>query len=608
MTAAELPASELPTWSVADVHESFTARSFVDAMERTTSGVDRLVALFDEHDIRAVPPRAPIDADADAAAAAIDAYNATAQQVSELRAYTYATVSTNTRDDQAQALLSEIEASDAKVLPLLARLADWVASLGADELAAMHTTVAEHIGPLRRLATRAQHQMSEPEEHLYAELTTTGSSAWSRLHREVTSQLITDVHLPTGPTTMALTAVRGLASHADPAVRQAAYEAELDAWPRLASVSAAAMNAIKGEANAVNRRRQWASPLDASLFANSVSRPTYDAMNAAISASLPRFRSWMRTKARLHGHDGALPWRDLVAPLPTAPAGISWPEGVGLVRNAFASYSGPLASLVDRAIDERWIDAEPRDGKVGGAFCMSFVDDRSLVLLNWSGSVDSAQTTAHELGHAYHNTQLAHRTALQRRLPMALAETASIFCETLVVEAGLRHLQGTDRLALLDVDLQGSTQVVVDIHSRVLFETELFARRQRRILSAAEMHELMLTSQADAYGDGLDQSTAHPYMWILKPHYYSSHFYNWPYTYGLLFGLGLFARYQDDPQRFQAGYDDLLSRAGMDSAEQLGEAFGIDVTDEAFWTASLDVIGDRMAHHEALAAELGLLS
>ncbi|MBI5089339.1 MAG: hypothetical protein HZB15_10920 [Actinobacteria bacterium] len=263
--------------------------------------------------------------------------------------------------------------------------------------------------------------------------------------------------------------------------------------------------------------------------------------------------------------------------------------------------------MLVRGVGERWIDAAPRDGKVGGAFCMPFVGDRSLVLLNWSGSIDSAQTTAHELGHAYHNVQLAQRTPLQRRVPMALAETASIFCETLVVEACLGHLTGADRLALLDVDLQGSTQVVVDIQSRLLFETEVFARRQRRTLGVSELNEMMQAAQADAYGDGLDQSTAHPYMWLLKPHYYGSHFYNWPYTYGLLFGLGLFAQYRADPERFRDGYDDLLSRAGMNTAEELGQAFGIDVTGEAFWTASLDVIASRIDQHRALASELGLL-
>jgi oligoendopeptidase F len=275
---------------------------------------------------------------------------------------------------------------------------------------------------------------------------------------------------------------------------------------------------------------------------------------------------------------------------------------VQLVRGAFGAYSDGLAGLVDRSLNEKWIDAEPREGKVGGAFCMSFVDDRSLVLLNWSGSVDSAQTTAHELGHAYHNTQLAHRTPLQRNLPMALAETASIFCETLVVEEGLSRLQGDERLALLDVDLQGAAQVVVDIHSRFLFESEVFARRQRRTLGVSEFNELMGEAQNNAYGDGIDQSTAHPYMWILKPHYYGSHFYNWPYTYGLLFGLGLYAQYQQDPDRFRGGYDDLLSRAGMDSAEQLGAAFGLDVTKEDFWTASLDVLRARMRDYEGLAA------
>jgi oligoendopeptidase F len=187
---------------------------------------------------------------------------------------------------------------------------------------------------------------------------------------------------------------------------------------------------------------------------------------------------------------------------------------------------------------------------------------------------------------------------------MALAETASIFCETLVVEEGLQRLTGRDRLALLDTDLQGSCQVVVDIHSRFLFETEVFARRQRRTLGVSELNDLMLQAQRDAYGDGLDQETAHPYMWALKPHYYGSHFYNWPYTYGLLFGLGLYAKYQQDPQRFQAHYDDALSRAGMNSAEELGAVFGFDVTDAEFWTASLDVVRARIAAYDQLVAEV----
>ena len=593
--------TSLPRWSVADVHESFDARSFTDAMEAAGAGVARLEALFDELDVRAQDKRNATNTDAEAADKVIVAFNQAVEAQELLGAYIYATVSTDTRNEQAQGLLSEMETLDARVSPLLARLADWVSSLGADNLAQLSNEAREHLGPLQRLQARADHQMSEAEEGLYSELGTTGSSAWGRLQGDLTSQLSTEVQLPSGAKTMPMAAVRGLSTDPDLAVRKAAYEAEMRAWPTIAVACAAAMNSIKGEANAVNRRRKWKQPLDASLYSNNVSLETFAAMQSAVHASLPDFRRWMRVKAKLVGDTNGLSWWNLAAPLSISPGPISWDQGISLVKGAFASYSDRLSHLVDRSINEQWLDAEPREGKVGGAFCMSFVDDRSLVLLNWSGSVDSAQVTAHELGHAYHNTQLAHRTALQKRLPMALAETASIFCETLVVEEGLSRLQGDDRLALLDVDLIGATQVVVDIHSRFLFETEVFARRQKRTLGVSEFNEIMLSAQRDAYGDGLDQSTAHPHMWVLKPHYYGSHFYNWPYTYGLLFGLGLYAQFQRKPDQFRGGYDDVLSRAGMDTAEQLGQAFGIDVTSESFWTASLDVLRARMQDYEKLA-------
>jgi oligoendopeptidase F len=608
VTTTEIhPDAELPRWSVADVHESLESRSFTDAMEQSSADVDRLVALFDELDIRAQPARRPGAADGAAADRALTQLNRVSADLAILRVYAYSVVSTDSRNPSAQSALGETRRIDATLRPLTSRLADWVAALGVAELADVSDVVDDHRGPLQRLAARSGHQMGEAEEHLAAELSVTGSSAWARLHNDVTSQLTTVVDLPDWSDDLPMPAVRGLATDADPAVRRAAYDAELRAWPTIEVPIAAAMNAIKGEAIALNRRRNWPSPLEASLFANSVSRPTFDAMQSAVVAALPDLRRWMLAKAALHGHDATdgLPWWDLAAPLPFADADVSWDDGLDVVRSAFASYSPQLGALVDRAVDGRWIDAAPRPGKSGGAFCASFVDDRSLVLLNWSGSADSTQTAAHELGHAYHNTTLAGRTALQRQLPMALAETASIFCETLVVEAGLSTMSGLDRLAQLDVDLVGSCQVIVDIHSRFLFETAIFARRQRRTLGPAELCEMMTEAQAAAYGDGLDQRTAHPYMWLLKPHYYGSHFYNWPYTYGLLFGLGLFARYRDDPDRFRSGYDALLSRAGMDTAEELATAFGLDVTDEAFWTASLDVVRGRIDDYVSLADRVG---
>ncbi len=166
---------------------------------------------------------------------------------------------------------------------------------------------------------------------------------------------------------------------------------------------------------------------------------------------------------------------------------------------------------------------------------------------------------------------------MQRRTPMALAETASIFCETIMVQAGLAAAGDAERLALLNVDLQGACQVVVDIHSRFLFEREVFTRREKGTLAVAELCAAHASAQVETYGDGLDPSTLHPYMWAVKPHYYSSAYYNWPYCFGLLFGIGLYARYQEDPERFRAGYDDLLSSTGLGTAAELAARFDIDI-------------------------------
>jgi oligoendopeptidase F len=175
---------------------------------------------------------------------------------------------------------------------------------------------------------------------------------------------------------------------------------------------------------------------------------------------------------------------------------------------------------------------------------------------------------------------------------MTLAETASIFCETIVREGALRQAEGSpeEQLEILESSLQEATGVVVDILSRFLFESRLLEARRERELSVAELNELMLEAQRESYGAGLDPDQLHRYMWAMKPHYYFSAFYNYPYTFGLLFGLGLYAHYEHDADEFRAGYDDLLSSTGLADAAGLAERFGIDTRSPAFWRGSLDVI------------------
>jgi pepF/M3 family oligoendopeptidase len=601
MAATEAP----PRWDLTPIFGGLEARDFNGALEGVYARVDRLIALYDELGIRATETRAVRDADVAALESVLDATNELQTELRPIATYLYGLISTDSRDDLAASRHVELQSRAAPLAPLAKRLGAWLASLDVEELIARSPRAAEHAFALRKAAEGAELQMSEHEESLAGELAPSGSLAWQRLHGDVSSQLMVDIAPPDGSATerVPMAFARGLATHPDPDRRRAAYEGELAAWATVAVPLAAALNGAKGELSVLNRRRGFSDDLEPALRANNVDRATLDTMTEAVVASLPDFRRYLRAKAQLLGHAGGLPWCDLMAPVGAA-AVVPWTGATDAVRDAFAGYSRELASLAERAFAENWVDAETREGKQGGAYCAGVGSDVSRIMMNFDGSQDSVSTLAHELGHAFHNVALAPRTPLQRRLPMALAETASIFCETLLFEhAASRAADPGERLSLLDTHLVGVTQTVVDIHSRFLFERELCTRRRRTTLSVAELKAAMLDAQEAAYGDGLHPDQRHPYMWAVKGHYFTP-FYNWPYTFGLLFGIGLYARYREDPERFRAGYDDLLSSVGMADAASLAAQFGFDVRERDFWAGSLAVLARHIDDYEHLTREV----
>ena len=589
-TTESRPADAPPRWDLTPFFPSLDSREFLGLNEEVAAEVGRLQRRFDELGVRAGEPLEVTDAVVATAEEVVESFNRLLTRMRRIGSYLYGHTTTDATDAAAAGALSRYQASVAPFATLDGRFDAWLARVDLDELAARSPVAADHAYALQRGADAATHQMTEDQEDLAAELALTGGRAWAKLHADLTARLTATVDGEVLP----MSVVRGLATDPDPARREAAYHAELEAWDGVTVPLAAALNAFKGEANVLNRRRGWDDALAPALVSNGVTPEILGAMQEAVVDSLPAWRRYLRAKATLLGHPDGLPWWDLIAPVGT-PKRFAWDEATASVRDAFASYSGRLAGLVDTAVAGAWIDAEPRAGKVGGAYCMSVTDGVSRVLCNFDGSFDSVQTLAHELGHAYHNLNLGERTPMQRNTPMALAETASIFCETIMVQAGLAAV-GDDvggRLALLDGDLSGACQVVVDIHSRFLFERALSTERLGGVLSVERLRELMLDAQDEAYGDGVDPRWRHRDMWAVKGHYFTA-FYNWPYTFGLLFGIGLYAEFQRDPDRFRAGYDDLLSATGLGDAATLAARFGIDVADTGFWAASLGVLTDRI--------------
>ncbi|MDQ3548706.1 MAG: M3 family metallopeptidase, partial [Chloroflexota bacterium] len=252
-------------------------------------------------------------------------------------------------------------------------------------------------------------------------------------------------------------------------------------------------------------------------------------------------------------------------------------------------------------------------GKQGGAFCMAVGDGSSRILANFAPSFGAVRTLAHELGHAYHYHVLhrERRTLLQQMLtPMTLAETASTFCETLVRQAALDAADPAGQVTMLDAALQNHCRFVVDVSCGFLVEQRIFEARNARELSVDELNAITVTAQAETYGDAIDPATWHPFMWAYRPHAFSAanSFSSFPYMFGLLFGLGLYARYRDAPPSFQTSFDALLAATGESDPATLAARFDIDIRTPAFWRASLAVIRADIDRFEWLVKETSAAS
>jgi oligoendopeptidase F len=592
----------LPHWDMTVVYPSMDSPEFAEGFSSVVHDIYDLAKLFDTHQImKQTSPPSLDDHTVQAFETVILRYNAVLEAKRTLSAYITCFVTTNSHDTLAQARLSELQQSGVVLAQLSARFTAWIGSLDVETLIERSRVAREHAFMLRKAKVRAAHLMTPPEENLASELNLSGGTAWEKLHGDVTSQLTVSLEIAGQVHELPMSMVRNLAFDADRDLRRRAYEAELEGWKRAALPLAAALNSIKGEVNVLTSYRGWDSPLEASLLDNNIDRQTLDSMLTAAREFFPAFRRYLHAKAHMLGLP-RLAWYDLFAPVTTGEKTWEYEDGAAFIVEQFGTFSSSLSNFAARAFREHWIDAEPREGKQDGAYCTPLRKDESRVFANYKASFDGVSTLAHELGHGYHNLNLSKRTMLQRSTPMALAETASIFCETIIRNAALQKAGQQEQIAILEASLQGSCQVVVDITSRFLFEQRLFERRRQRELSIDELNNLMLDAQRETYADGLDERALHPYMWAMKPHYYSSKvsFYNYPYMFGLLFGLGLYARYKEDGEQFKTSYDELLSSTGLADAATLAAQFGIDVRSVDFWRKSFAIVREDIEQFEKL--------
>jgi len=599
----------LPHWDLTNVYPGLDSSEFKNALE----DVQAMIADLDEFiHVNSISRSHALPADTDPVKVGqllekvINRLNATVILVDTVSNYVASFTTTDSYNTEAKRLKSQIDEIEVKLDQAEVAIKGWVGTLSdsLNEIIASNPTTQEHAFYLEETAEQSCYLMSDPEESLAAELSLSGIRAWNKLQGTINSQLKANLELDGEVQSLPLPALQNLRRYnLDENVRRNAFNVEIEILENMREPLAACMNGVKGYFNVLNRRRGREDALHPALDQSRIDRATLEAMMTAMQASFPTFRQYLKAKANRFGTQ-ALPWWNLFAPVGQSNRTFSWAEAKTFIVDSFGTFSDDLASYAQRAFDRNWIDAEPRDGKRGGAFCMRIAGlKEARILCNFDGSLDQVSTIAHELGHGYHIECQKKKTFLQFITPMTLAETASIFCETIIQNAALELASSpNEELAILETALVGDTQVIVDITSRFLLEKEVFERREESELSADDFCEIMTRAQKATYGEGLDEEHLHPYMWAWKPHYYREDisFYNYPYAFGLLFSTGLYAIYQQRGAEFIPEFNELLASTGLADAADLASRFDIDIRSHEFWANSLSVVSKRIDRYLAL--------
>ncbi|QTQ13088.1 M3 family oligoendopeptidase [Treponema parvum] len=593
-----------PEWDLKSIYPSLKSKEYKDALRDYEKGMDEIDLLFNSANTISEKSKDNFDFPM-WLSMYISCADKTGALEESLAAYAYIIYSVNTVNKEYLDNLSRMEELQlrSKKQELIFRSVLKKNMRRLPEFYRRYPEFSDYEFFINEELDELSHQMSDDEENLASDLQRTGGDAWARLHEQLISNL---KDKETGKT---FNELRSDAYSPEAKTRKDSYKKELFLLEQNRIAFAAALNNLKGETVCLNKRRSWKNAVDRSLYSARMSKKTLSSLIGVIEESLPMWRRYMRFKAEILYNSGAasagkqkgLSFFDMFAPIPV-PSGCSAVDSVfdrlwtfedarTYIIKEFNSFSKDMGGFAEKAFENNWIDASVRSGKVGGAYCQDFpAQKESRVLSNFTGSFSDVITLVHELGHAYHHSCITENPYLLSSYPMTLAETASTFAETIVKQDVASSAKGADKIRLLEFDLQDSCQILVDILSRYYFEQSVFEKRASEELTADDFCALMRDAQERSYGEGLNENR-HEYMWAVKTHYYSTSldFYNFPYAFGQLFALGLYARYKKEGPDFAKTYRLLLSDTGKMSCEDLCKKAGFDITEKDFWRSGISI-------------------
>jgi oligoendopeptidase F len=476
---------------------------------------------------------------------------------------------------------------------------DHVDAVLADERL---TYAAHHLRTMRRYR---DHLLTEPEERVLTETSMSGASAWVRLFNELTSAI--EVHVPAAAAGVAdagpddtvpggLEQGLSLLQHPDRSVRQAAASAVTAGLAPGLRTRAYVFNTLLLDKSVDDRLRGYPSWISARNLSNEASDESVQALVDAVVARYDLPQRWYSLKAQVLGIDKLADY-DRMASVAADESRIGWAEAKEVVLDAYGSFSPELADAASRFFDGRWIDAPTRPGKRPGAFCAYTVPDHHpYVFLNWTGRARDVATLAHELGHGLHAWLAREQGVFHQSTPLTLAETASVFGETVTNNALLATLDDpAARFALLAATLEDSIATVFRQVAMNRFEDAVHtARRTEGELSVERFGEEWAASQAAMLGDSVEITEGYRTWWSYIPHFIGTPGYVYAYAYGQLLALSVYARYEQQGADFVPDYLRLLSAGGSMAPAELGRIVGCDLDDPSFWDAGLDIVAAQL--------------
>lgn len=526
------------------------------------------------------------------------------------RAGSYASLrfSVDTTDPERGALMQHVEERATAIgTELLFFELEWAAVpderaaelLGDDRLA--------FCGHYLRSARRYRpHLLTEPEERIMAEKAVTGRSAWSRLFSELTSTITVELDGET------LSLEQGLSQLQSPdrGLRRRVAEAVSAGLEPGLRTRAYVFNTLLADKSTDDRLRHYPDWLASMNLANEASDESVQALVAAVRARYDIPQRWYALKARLLGVERLADY-DRMASVAQSDEVFGWSQAKELVLDAYASFSPELAGIATKFFDDRWIDAPVRPGKRPGAFCAYTVPSlHPYLLLNWTARRRDVLTLAHEMGHGLHAYLARGQGVFHQATPLTLAETASVFGETVTFGRLLAATTDADaRLALLAESLEGQIATVFRQTAMNQFEARVHTdRREHGELSVDQFNERWAETQAEMLGDAVEITPGYRTWWSYVPHFIGTPGYVYAYAYGQLLALSVYRAYQDQGADFVPRYLDLLAAGGSRSPEELGRIVGVDLADPGFWDGGLRIVEEQLEAAEAAAVASGRIA